>query len=177
VSAVMRSLLFLSAALAVVVAASPTRSSAADSVPSSWSLAVAGICDHALLFEGEHRIGTRQGALDVARDIRASTARRIKRIKALRVVSRQRRLSNRWLILEGRLADAFATNYLRIYDAIDAAKTRSQRSRLPRILERLLHAPDRLRAVAAVLEQRLLIPDCTGGGTPASAPPSAAANQ
>jgi hypothetical protein len=170
--AVSRYVLLLAAALAVAVATNLSPSPAAGSVPSSWSLAVTGICDHALLFEGWHRIGTRPGALAVARDIRASTARRLARIKALGISSPQQGLSSRWLILERRLADAFATDYLRIYDAIDAAKTPRQRSRLPRILERLVHAPDHLRVAAAILEQRLLVPDCTGGATPAPQTPT-----
>ena len=45
-----------------------------------YSLAVARICADALLFEKAHAIGTRAGALAVARDIRASTRRRLQRV-------------------------------------------------------------------------------------------------
>jgi hypothetical protein len=37
---------------------------------------------------------------------------------------------------------------------------------MPRILRRLLHAPDALRTTVASLDQRLHVPDCTGGTTP-----------
>lgn len=72
----------------------------------------------------------------------------------------------RWLPLERRLAGVYARSYLRIYDAIAAAETPRQRAQMPRILGRLLHAPDAVRAKTANLEQQLHVPDCTGGGTP-----------
>jgi hypothetical protein len=86
----------------------------------------------------------------------------------------QQRISIHWLRLERRLAAVYASSYLRIYDAIAAAKTPQQHAQLPRALGRLLHAPDPLRATTANLEQRLRVPDCTGGGTPNA--PSQAAN-
>jgi len=132
--------------------------------PSAWPDAVSGICAHALLFEGRHEIGTRAGAVAVARDIRASTARRLDRIRALQAPPLQPSLSTQWLDLEQRLADVYASSYVRIYDAIAAAITPNQRARLPRVLDRLVHAPDALRDSAASLEGRLHVPDCTGGG-------------
>jgi hypothetical protein len=160
----------LTTVLAAAVAASATPSTATAADPSSWSEGVTQICAHALLFEGQHEIGTRAGAIAVARDIRASTARRLDRIRALRVPPPQPGLSMQWLDLEQRLADVYASSYVRIYNAIAAAVTPKQRARLPRVLDRLLHAPDALRGKAAGLEGRLHVPDCTGGGKP-NAPP------
>jgi hypothetical protein len=131
-----------------------------------WSGAVTRICAHGLLFEGRHDIGTRAGAVAVARDIRASTGRRLRRIRRLVAVPPERRLTARWLRLEQRLAGVYASSYVRIYDAIAAARTPRQRARLPGILRRLLHAPDALREETGILEQRLQVPDCTGGGSP-----------
>ncbi len=129
----------------------------------AYSRAVTGICAHALLFEGRHAIGTRAGAVAVARDIRASTRRRLELVAALPTSPAQRSRVAPWLALERRLADVYASSYLRIYDVIAAARTPVQRARAPRILERLVHAPDRLRQAAARLGQRLRLPDCTGG--------------
>jgi hypothetical protein len=148
------------------VATGSTGSPAAATGASTWAPAVTRICAHALLFEGRHQIGTRAGAVSVARDIRASTARRLRRIRALTVLPPQQRLAIRWLRLERRLAAVYASSYVRIFDAIAAARTPRQRAEMPRILDRLLHAPDALRATAASLEPRLHVPDCTGGATP-----------
>jgi hypothetical protein len=109
----------------------------------------------------------------VARDIRASTGRRLDRIRALEAPPPEPDLSLRWLDLEQRLADAYASSYVRIYDVIAAAKTQRQRARMPRVLDRLLHAPDALQRKAAAVELRLHVPDCTGGGTPNAANPTA----
>jgi hypothetical protein len=54
--------------------------------------------------------------------------------------------------------------WVRIYDAIDAARTPAQRAKLPDRLHRLEHAPDPLRLAAARLSLRLHVPDCTGDG-------------
>jgi hypothetical protein len=156
--------LFTTVLVAALAATAPT---AAD--PTSWSDGVTQICAHALLFEGRHEIGTRAGAIAVARDIRASTARRLDRIRALQAPPPQPDLSIQWLDLEQQLADLYASSYVRIYDAIAAAVTRKQRARLPRVLDRLVHAPDALRGEAASLEGLLHVPDCTGGGTPGGA--------
>ena len=159
--------LSLTAVSAAAVAALSTPAPAVAPYPSPWSQQVTGICAHALLFEGRHQVGTRAGAVAVARDIRASTARRLGRIRALSIRPPQQRLSRRWLRLERRLAAVYASSYLRIYDAIAAANTPSERARLPRVLGRLLHRPDTIRETTTNLEQRLRVTDCTGGGTPA----------
>jgi hypothetical protein len=135
------------------------RSSAAE-----YSLAVARICAGALLLDHAHHMGTRADALSVAGDIRASTARRLARVTALPVPTGLERLSNRWIASQRRLAASYARNWVRIYDAIDAARTPAQRATLPRRLEQLVHAPDSLRLAAGRLELELHVPDCTGGG-------------
>jgi hypothetical protein len=162
----------LVALLATVLVASLAATAPTAADPTSWSDGVTQICAHALLFEGRHEIGTRAGAIAVARDIRASTARRLDRIRALEVPPPQPELSMQWLDLEQRLADVYASSYVRIYDAIAAAVTRKQRARLPRVLDRLVQAPDALRGKAASLEGQLHVPDCTGGGTPGAASPA-----
>ena len=158
--------IFLAAALAAGIAGVSTPSVAVAGRPAPWSDAVTGICAHALLFEGRHEIGSHAGAVAVARDIRASTARRLQRIRALPVRPARPRLAARWLGLEQSLAAVYASSYLSIYDAIAAAKTASQRARLPRVLYRLLHRPDLIRTAALGIGQRLRVSDCTGGGTP-----------
>jgi hypothetical protein len=157
--------LALMAVLAAGVAAGSTASPAAARGASAWPRAVTSICAHALLFEGRHQIGTRSGAVSVARDIRASTEQRLRRIRALPVLPPQPHLAIRWLRLERRLAAVYASSYVRIFDAIAAAITPRERALLPRILGRLVHAPDALRTNAASLNLRLHVPDCTGGAT------------
>jgi hypothetical protein len=155
----------VSLAVAVAAACATAMPSAAVApAPSAWPDAVTGICAHALLFEGRHEIGTRAGAVAVARDIRASTSRRLRRIRTLPLDPPEPGLSTRWLGLERRLAGVYARSYVRIYDVIAAAKTPRERARMPRALRSLLHAPDALRAITADLEQQLQVPDCTGGG-------------
>jgi hypothetical protein len=167
VTASVKFVLSITAAFVAVVAPLSPPAAAVSPYSSPWSRQVTGICSHALLFEGSHQIGTRAGAVAVARDIRASTARRLWHIRALSIPAPQQRLSRRWLRLERRLAAVYASSYLRIYDAIAAANTPSERARLPRVLGRLLHMPDAIRETTTNLEQRLSVPDCTGGGTPA----------
>jgi hypothetical protein len=58
----------------------------------------------------------------------------------------------------------YARIWVRINDAIDAARTPAQKATLPKHLERLVHMPDRLRHAAGRLELALAVPDCTGGG-------------
>jgi hypothetical protein len=132
--------------------------------------AITKICSGARLFEGSHRLSTRADALAVARDIRASTRRRLDRVRAVPVPRRRERLVKRWIALERRLADVYAESWVGMFDAIDAAQTPGQRERLPALLSRLLHAPDRLRVAASQIELVLQVPDCTGGAIAAPAP-------
>jgi len=138
-----------------------------------WSRAVTRICAHALLFDGRHEIGTRAGAVAVARDIRASTNGRLVRIERLRAPAAGGELEGRWLSAERRLADAYARSYVRIFDVIEAASTPRERAREPRLLVRLLHSPDRLSLDASRLERQLQVPDCTGGTPVRRAEPAA----
>jgi hypothetical protein len=131
--------------------------------PVSFSLAVRGICSHAMLFEQPHSIGTRTGAVAVASDIRASTQSRLVLVAALPGVPAQRPAVLRWLALERRLADTYARNYVHIYDLIATPRTPDQDARAARRLASLMHEPDRLSRAAARLEQQLRVPDCTGG--------------
>ena len=128
-----------------------------------YSLAVARICADALLFEKAHAIGTRAGALAVARDIRASTRRRLQRVADIPTPPALRRPIARWLSLQRRLAASYAENWVRIYDTIDAARTPKEHAMLARRLRKLVHAPDALRRAAGGLELTLNVPDCTGG--------------
>jgi hypothetical protein len=132
-------------------------------VPSHYSLAVARICSGALLFERAHAIGTDTGALAAAQDIRQSARRRLDRVAAIPIPPELERLATRWISLQRRLAASYATNWMRIHYAIDAARTPLQRARLPRLLQRFLHAPDPLRRASRRLELALSVPDCTGG--------------
>jgi hypothetical protein len=76
------------------------------------------------------------------------------------------------MTLERRLANVYANSWVGIFDLIAATHTPTQRAQAPRLLRRLLHAPDQLRLVAATLELTLHVPDCTGG-TAASSDPQA----
>jgi hypothetical protein len=136
----------------------------ASAPAADYSLAVTRICAGALLFDHKHRMGTRADALAVARDIRASTARRLALVTALSVPPVLQHTSDRWISSQRRLASLFARTWVRIYDTIDAARTPAQRATLAERLEKLVHAPDSLKLVAGRLELELHIPDCTGGG-------------
>jgi hypothetical protein len=138
---------------------------APSSAPSAaaYSLQVQTICSGARLFDGTHEIGTRAGAIAVARDIRMTGRRRLARVAALpRPASRRARLAA-WLALERRLVALYATTYVRIWNAIDSAHTVQQRRGLPRVLRALIDKPRPLEARAAALELELGFGDCTGG--------------
>jgi hypothetical protein len=129
-----------------------------------YSRAVTGICAGALLFEGTHEMGTRADALEIADAIRASTAGRLARVKALSVPGELQLSSSRWISLQRRLAELYARLWVRIYDTIEAARTPAQQAALPKRVGKLVHAPDRLKLAAGRLELKLHVPDCTGGG-------------
>jgi hypothetical protein len=154
----------LTVALAAVALTATQGHAAPGSSRAQFSLAVAHICAGALLFDHEHHMGTRADALAVARDIRASTAQRLERVTALPAPNELRRTSSRWISSQRRLAAMYARLWVRIYDAVDAARTPEQRAALPSRLEQLVHAPDKLKRAARRLELELRVPDCTGGG-------------
>jgi hypothetical protein len=134
--------------------------------PAEYSLAVTRICAHALLFDHPHHMGTRADALAVARDIRASTARRLARVVAVPVPRKLRRINRRWIASQRRLAASFARAWVQIYDAIEAANTPAEKAALPHRLHELVHASDPLRLAAGFLELKLHVPDCTGDAPP-----------
>lgn len=129
----------------------------------AYSRAVAQVCTHALLFEQPHSISTRAGALAVAADIRASTQRRLVVVATVPTPPAQRVAVVRWLALESRLADAYARDYVRIYDLIAAPRAPQHDRRAARRLATLMRPPGWLRHAAEGLERRLGVPDCTGG--------------
>jgi hypothetical protein len=147
---------------AAALAAAPGHAVSGDSA-AEYSLAVTRNCAGALLFDHSHHMGTRDDALSVARDIRASTARRLARVTALPVPSAEAGTVARWIVVEQRLADMYARNYLRIYDAISTPGTPAQHDRAVRSVRGLLDAPQSLRGDAGRLELQLRVPDCTGG--------------
>lgn len=155
--------LAVTALAATALAATQGRAASGNSA-AQYSLAVTRICAGALLFDHAHHMGTRADALDVARDIRASTARRLARVTALPAPPKLRSLSRSWIASQRQLAAMFARLWVRIYDTIDAAHTPAQRTTLPKRLEQLVHAPDSLKLAAGRLELELHVPDCTGGG-------------
>ena len=120
-------------------------------------------------------MGTRDGALGVAADIRASAERRLARVAAVPPPVGESKPVARWLALERRIAEVYATSYLGIYDTIAAPRTAVQYVAAAHRIHRLEHAPDRLRRAAARLEAQLGVPDCTGG--PAGTSRSTAAAQ
>jgi hypothetical protein len=128
-----------------------------------YSRAVATICSGALLFEHAHEIGTDAGARAAAQDIRRSARRRLDRVAAVTAPRESKTLVRRWIALQRRLAASYAENWMLIHEAIDAARTATDRARLPSRLQVYLHAPDALRAASRRLEAALNVPDCTGG--------------
>ena len=131
-----------------------------------YSQEVTRICAGALLFDGRHQTGTRSGAISVSRDIRATGARRLRRVDAVPKPARTAPLATRWIATERQLVVKYAWAYLQIWYAIERAGTPRERAELPAVLGALIHAPDELQREAAQLEQALDVPDCTGGGHP-----------
>jgi hypothetical protein len=132
------------AALVIASLISVTKNAAAGSDRPdghAWRVGVTRVCTGALLFEGRHSIGTEQGAVAVARDIRASTARRLTRIEALRAHPERPLLASHWSRVEHRLSELYASTYLAIWHAIAHANSSAERA----------------------LEGKLRVPDCTGG--------------
>jgi hypothetical protein len=143
-------------------AATPARASGNSAA--EYSLAVTRVCAGALLFDHAHDLGTRADALSVARDIRASTSRRLARVTALSAPPQLQQTSSRWILSQRRLASLYARTWVQIYDTIDAARTPAQLTTLAAHLQELVHAPDPLKLAAGRLELELHVPDCTGGG-------------
>ena len=130
----------------------------------SYVKEAATICAGARLFDGTHSIGTRAGALAVARDIRATGRNRLNRVDALPKPTATGHRVASWLTLERRLVELYAANYVRIWNAIEHAYTTRRRVGLPAVLRSLIDEPRRLEVRAAAIEVELGLPDCTGGG-------------
>jgi hypothetical protein len=146
-----------------VIQAGTSPAAVQPTTSAGYSQAVTRICVGALLFSGQHRIGTRAGAIAVSKDISATGNRRLRRVDAIPKPSGTARLAAAWIRTERRLVARFASAYLQIWYAIERARTRQEKAELPGVLSALVDAPDRLRARAAMLGQRLRVPDCTGG--------------
>jgi len=93
----------------------------------------------ALLFRSRHSIGNEHGAVAVARDIRASTARRLTRIEALQAHP-DTTAGESWLRVEHRLSELYARSYLGIWHAIAHANS-LRNGAAPRILGQMLRRP------------------------------------
>ena len=130
--------------------------------PAAYSDAVFQICANALLFDGTHAIGTRQGTLEAAADISDSTRRRLSDVAELPTPPAETQAIERWLALEQRLADTLASNFVQLYDLIATLSTPEQNGRAPRLIRMILQASYPLRLAAGHLELQLRLPDCTG---------------
>lgn len=130
----------------------------------AYALEVKTICIDARMFDGTHAIGTRNGAIAVARDIRLTGQRRLNQVDALPRPGAIHRRISAWLALERQLVALYATTYVRIWNAIERAHTTHERVRLPRLLRSLVDEPRPLEQRAAELEVELGLPDCTGAG-------------
>lgn len=157
----MRTVTTLLAALAVL--AGEAEAAKAPQTPARYSRTVVHVCAGALLFDGRHQIGTRAGAIAVSQDIRATGTKRLRRVDTVSKPASTARLAAGWIAVERRLVETYASTYLQIWFAIEAANSPAQRAALPRVLHALIHRPDRLQYRAARLEKRLRVPDCTGG--------------
>src|SRR5690242_18994007 len=104
----------MAATLGLAAMAATAAGAAASNSSASYSLAVTHICAGALLFDQPHDMGTRADALAVARDIRASTARRLAKVVAVPVPPRLRHLSLQWIASQRRLAASFARAWVEI---------------------------------------------------------------
>ena len=169
------------AAIAVAGFSSHPRAAAFNRSPTAaqYARAVTQICAGALLFNGAHTIGTRDGAVAVSNDIALTGGTRLHRIEALPKPS-QARTVVRWLSVEHQLVTMYATNYLRIWTAIEQARSPRQRAQLAHVLLPLIHQSDALVHQAVTLEHALGVPDCTGGVPPSTSgikPPEAEAPQ
>jgi hypothetical protein len=149
--------------LAVIVFGSCAAPSFAGQT-ATFSNEVNRICAGAVLFEGTHEIGTRDGAVAVSNDILETGTRRLSRVAAVPRPASQAAIIGRWLEVERRLVAAYARDYLLIWDAIEDEYGQEQHALLPARIQALVHDPDALKRKAGGYELRLGLPDCTGGG-------------
>jgi hypothetical protein len=153
----------------VLLASLAGRAAAADS-QSTYSNAVGRICAGSRLFSGRHETGTRAGAIAVSRDIRRTGLHRLRIVDGVAKPPATATLAVRWIGLERQLVELYATTYLRIWYAIERYDTPRQRASLPARLRVLIDLPRPLERKVQQLEERLLVPDCTGGISPNGVP-------
>lgn len=134
-----------------------------ETTPLAYSHQITQICASSVLFDGTHAVGTTAGATDVSNAILSTGMNRMRRVAAVPKPAATAQTISRWITTERSLVRLYSRNYLRIWHAIDAANTPTQRAALPAALHALLHQPDVLQARAATLERALRVPDCTGG--------------
>src|SRR5262245_21761291 len=154
----------LVAAAALVTAVGGASAAQRSRTPGDYSIAVTRICAGAVLFERSHPLGTLEGALAIARDIRSSTAHRLARVATVPAPPGFGDRSVRWISLQRRLAASYARAWVGIYETIDAARTPAQQAAITDRLGHIVHAPDPRRRASRRLEHELRVPDCTGGG-------------
>ncbi len=139
------------------------RQTPASITNAAYSRHVFQICAGAVLFEGSHALGTRQGTLDAAADISASTRRRLAEIAQLSAPTDEAQTIARWLAVQQQLADTYAQNLVQLYDLIAAVPTSDQQAtQASQPIRATLDAPYSLRLAAGRLELKLGVPDCTG---------------
>jgi hypothetical protein len=130
--------------------------------PAAYSEAVFQICANALLFEGSYALGTREGTVEAAADIRDSTRRRLARVAELSTPPAETQAIARWLAVEQRLADTYAISFVEFYDLIASLSTPEQSAGASSRARTILQASYPLRLAAGRLELQLRLPDCTG---------------
>jgi len=155
---------------ASAVLASCAGSGAAAHGRSTYSSAVGRLCAGSLLFAGSHEIGTRAGAIAVSKDIRRTGLRRLRLVDRIAKPRTTATLDARWIGLERRLVGLYAATYLRIWYVIERYETPGRRASLPARLRALIDLPRPLERRARRLEERLHVPDCTGGISPGGVP-------
>jgi hypothetical protein len=155
--------IILVASAALACSAGP--GAAADS-RSSYSTAVARICAGSRLFAGRHEIGTRAGAIAVSKDIRRTGLNRLRRVDHIAKPRAAAMLDARWISQERQLVELYANTYLRIWYVIERYETPRLRATLPARLRALIDLPRPLEKKVRRLEERLNVPDCTGGIPP-----------
>jgi hypothetical protein len=151
---------------ASVLAYATATAGAVTTTPRAYSQAVVRVCAGALLFDGSHAIGTRVGAIAVSQDIRRTGSRRLRRVDAIPKPPSEATVAESWIAVERQLVEFYAATYLRVWYAIERATTPRQRAALPGELQALINLARPLEHTAWQFEQRLSVPDCTGGIPP-----------
>ena len=158
------------ATLLVVAAVTATGSQAqtqrrqtpASITTAAYSRDVFQICAGAVLFEGSHALGTRQGTLAAAADMRASTQRRLAEVARLPTPADEARTIARWIAVEQQVADVYAQDLVQLYDLIATVSMSEDADRASQSMRAVTDASYPIRLAAGRLELKLGVPDCTG---------------